>query len=63
MARPRKVATTDGGADEAPPKFVRVKITHYKVTTSQGRGLQDHYMELPEEEARDLEEIGWAKIV
>lgn len=71
--RPRKVAPdgsfvaveaearveVEGALDPVP--FVRVRVSHYKVATSQGRYVEGMIAELPGEEAADLIERGLAK--
>lgn len=67
--RPRKVApegsvvpveaeataeVTSEPVDEAPAPFVRVKVVAYKVHTSQGRGIEGQFLELPPDEAEEL---------
>lgn len=69
--RPRKVAP-DGSVvaieadarvevEVAPVPFVRVRVTHYKVLTSQGRYIEGQFAELPADEAADLVAQGLAK--
>lgn len=40
--------------DEMPEPFWRVKVVVYKVHTSQGRGIEGQFMELPADEAQEL---------
>lgn len=40
--------------DATPEPFWRVKVVAYKVHTSQGRGIEGQFMELPVDEAQEL---------
>lgn len=40
--------------DATPEPFWRVKVVVYKVHTSQGRGIESQFMELPADEAQEL---------
>jgi|JRYH01.1.fsa_nt_gb hypothetical protein len=52
MARPKR-QDVDEAAPVAPSRrpWVRIKVTHYKIFTSQGRAIQGQFIELPAEEA------------
>lgn len=63
--RPRKVApegfvvpiasaATVEVEDEAPLPFRRVRVLAYKIWTSQGRGIEGQFLELPSDEADEL---------
>lgn len=53
MARPRREDQIELEAPLSAP-FVRVRIKHYKIRTSQGRGIAGQLMELPPAEAESL---------
>lgn len=55
MARPRR-EPADGELLEAPERkpWKMVRVTHYKVFTSQGRGIKGQQMNLPAHEADQL---------
>jgi hypothetical protein len=59
MARRPQNAVKEG-AVLAPSEPIRVMITHYKVTTSQGRLIAGQKEHLPKDEAERLIESGHA---
>lgn len=56
-AAPEAAVSDSGG----PPKMERVKVSHYKIFTSQGRFLDGEITVLPVSEVEDLVELGHVK--
>jgi hypothetical protein len=64
MARPKREASADLIEHELIGEpWVRIKVTHYKIFTSQGRFIAGWIRELPKAEAEDFIAKGQAVAV